>query len=120
MDMAYRYRRPARQEAPEKLYHPKAEGLMLHCDITLSRRLERAEGTAGARFVEARARAAPESGATWVEVAGAYAMYDGPLSPVTQTFGLGVFQTPQAEDFERTEAFFSYRGTPVFHVVSPI
>jgi hypothetical protein len=82
--------------------------------------LERAEGTAGARFVEARARAAPETGATWIEAAGAYAMYDGPLSPVTQTFGLGIFQTPQAEDFERIEAFFRDRGAPVFHEVSPV
>jgi hypothetical protein len=90
------------------------------CDVTLSRRLERAEATAGAQFVEARARAAPESGATWIEVAGAYAMFDGPLSPITQTFGLGIFQNPEPADLERIETFFQDRGAPVFHEVSPI
>jgi len=90
------------------------------CDITLSRRLERAEGAAGARFVEARARASPESGVMWIEVAGAYAMYDGPRSPATQTFGLGVFQKAEATDLERLETFFKDRDAPVFHEVSPI
>ena len=33
-------------------------------DLTLARRLERAEGHANARFVEIRARIAPEMGAT--------------------------------------------------------
>jgi hypothetical protein len=70
--------------------------------------------------VEARARAAPESGATWIEVAGAYAMYDGPRSPVTQTFGLGLFQTPQSADLDRIEAFFHDRDAAVFHEVSPM
>ena len=31
----------------------------------------------------------PESGATWIECAGAYAVFDGVNSPVTQSFGLG-------------------------------
>jgi len=30
----------------------------------------------------------------WIEVGGTYAMFDGPSSPVTQTFGLGIFQSP--------------------------
>ena len=58
-------------------------------DLDLARRLDRAEAEGGARFVEARARAFPESGATWIEVAGAYAMYDGAASPVTQTSAWG-------------------------------
>ena len=58
-------------------------------DLSLARRLERAEARAGASFVEARARICPDSGAVWMEVAGAYAMYDGVASPVTQTFGPG-------------------------------
>jgi len=61
-------------------------------DIALARRLERAEAHAGSRFVEARARVSPASGAEWIEVAGAYAMFDGDRSPITQTFGLGIFQ----------------------------
>src|ERR1051326_1862276 len=39
-------------------------------DRALSCRLERAEGLAGARFVETRARLLPDSGAEWVEIAG--------------------------------------------------
>jgi hypothetical protein len=63
-------------------------------DLALSRRLERTEASANAAFVEVRARVAPQSGAQWIEVAGTYAMYDGPRSPSTQTFGLGLFRMP--------------------------
>jgi GNAT superfamily N-acetyltransferase len=91
-----------------------------HSDLTLSRRLERAEATANARFVEARSLVFPGSGAGWIEVAGAYAMFDGPDSPCTQTFGLGLFEMPLPEDMERIEAFFEERGTAVFHEVSPL
>ena len=63
-------------------------------DRTLSRRLERAEASSNASFVEAHARLRPEAGAEWIEVAGAYAMFDGVHSPCTQTFGLGIFQLP--------------------------
>ena len=89
-------------------------------DLGLARRLERAEATANARFVEARARLAPGSGAQWIEVAGAYAMYDGPASPCTQTFGLGLFRVPSPGDMERIESFFRDRGAPVLHEVSPL
>lgn len=89
-------------------------------DHALACRLERAEGKAGARFVEAQARAAPDSGARWIEVAGAYAMYAGAHSPVTQTFGLGLFQTPAAADLALLEAFFRERGAHVHHEVSPL
>ena len=63
-------------------------------DLALARRLERAEGTSCAAFAEASAKAIPGRRAEWTEVAGAYAMFDGPNSPVTQTFGLGMFQPP--------------------------
>src|ERR1019366_6004053 len=68
----------------------------------------------------ARAELAPESGAQWIEAAGAYAMYDGVRSPCTQTFGLGLFQMPTAADMTRLEAFFQDHGAPVFHEVSPL
>lgn len=89
-------------------------------DHALACRLERAEMCANARFVEARARVAPESGAQWIEAAGAYAMFDAPNSPCTQTFGLGLFQTPTAADMDRMESFFKDRGAPVLHEVSPL
>jgi GNAT superfamily N-acetyltransferase len=89
-------------------------------DLALSRRLERAEARSNAEYVEARARASPDSGAQWIEVAGAYAMYDGVASPLTQTFGLGVFQAVTSADMENIEQFYRKRGAPVFHEVSPL
>jgi hypothetical protein len=89
-------------------------------DLALARRLERTEGRSNAAFVETRARLFPNSGACWIEVAGAYAMYDGVASPCTQTFGLGIHQKATAADLETIEAFFQQRGAPVFHEVSPL
>jgi GNAT superfamily N-acetyltransferase len=89
-------------------------------DHALACRLERTEANANARFVEARARIAPSSGAQWIEVAGAYAMFDGVSSPCTQTFGLGLFQMPTTADMEKLEAFFRDRQAPVLHEVSPL
>jgi len=89
-------------------------------DLALSRRLERAEGRSNADFVEARAKLFPESGAEWIEVAGAYAMFDGIGSPCTQTFGLGMFDTVTQADMEKLEEFFQQRGAHVHHEVSPI
>jgi hypothetical protein len=89
-------------------------------DLALSRRIERAEAQGNREFVEARARAFPESGAEWMEVAGAYAMYDGAESPLTQTFCLGLFQPITAAELDRIEEFFQQRAAPVLHEVSPL
>ena len=87
-------------------------------DLALAQRLERAEGLANAAAVEARRRLQPESGAEWTEIAGLYAMFDGPTSFITQTFGIGLFDTFLEPEFERVEAFFTQRGSPTFHEVS--
>jgi GNAT superfamily N-acetyltransferase len=89
-------------------------------DLALSRRLERAEGRSNADFVEARAKHFPDSGAQWIEVAGAYAMFDGVGSPLTQTFGLGVFDPVTPAELEELEEFFQQRGAHVHHEVSPM
>jgi hypothetical protein len=89
-------------------------------DFALSRRLERAEARSNAEFVTARARLFPESGACWIEAAGAYAMFDGIASPCTQTFGLGMFGPVSAADMDRIEIFFRERGAQVDHEVSPL
>jgi hypothetical protein len=44
---------------------------MIYSDRNLSQKLERTEARSNAAFVEARARLMPESGAEWIEVAGA-------------------------------------------------
>jgi GNAT superfamily N-acetyltransferase len=92
----------------------------LFADLALGRRLERAEARSNASFVEAHARLSPESGAEWIEVAGAYAMFDGVHSPGTQTFGLGMFQLPTDAELGAIEKFFRARGAPIFHEVSPL
>jgi hypothetical protein len=47
-------------------------------------------------------------------------MYDGASSPVTQTFGLGLFQPITSSELEEIESFFRERDAPVFHEVSPL
>ena len=89
-------------------------------DLQLARRLERAEALGNVAFVEARARVSPEVGACWTEAAGCYAMFDGVESPVTQTFGLGMFAAATVEDLSRIEEFFRERGAAVSHEVSPL
>ena len=93
---------------------------MIFSDRSLSQKLERTEARANADFVETRARLVPNSGAEWIEVGGAYAMFDGAESPLTQTFGLGLFDDIGAREMERLEGFFKQHGAPVFHEVSPM
>jgi GNAT superfamily N-acetyltransferase len=94
---------------------------MIFSDRNLSQKLERAEARSNASFVEARAKLSPESGAEWIEVAGAYAMFDGAESPLTQTFGLGVFDEITGRELDELEAFFKrHDDAPVFHEVSPL
>jgi hypothetical protein len=89
-------------------------------DLELARRLERTEAQMSAEFVETRARLFPEIGAQWIEVAGAYAMFDGAESLMTQTFGLGLFQEITNVEMDALESFFRERGAPVYHEVSPL
>jgi len=88
-------------------------------DLALSRRLERAEGYACAQFAEARRRLWPRQSTEWVEVAGTYAVFDGVDSPVTQSFGLGVFEALSLASLEVIERFFFDRGAAAVHEVSP-
>ncbi len=93
---------------------------MIFSDKNLSQKLERTEARANTSFVEARARLSPETGAEWIEVAGAYAIFDGVASPLTQTFGLGVFDEITDKELDELEAFFKKHEAPVFHEVSPL
>jgi hypothetical protein len=93
--------------------------LMPFSDLTLARRLERAEGHASAQYAEARRRLFPESGAEWMECAGVYAVFDQVDSPVTQTFGLGIFEALIPANLDTIEEFFRQRGAPVLHEVCP-
>lgn len=70
-------------------------------------------------FAEARREVRPASGAEWIECAGTYAVFNGPTSPVTQTFGLGVFEALTVETLDTIEKFFFDRNASVSHEVSP-
>ncbi|QDA59449.1 GNAT family N-acetyltransferase [Hymenobacter jejuensis] len=93
---------------------------MIYSDQQLAQQLERTEARANAAFVEARASLFPESKAQWIEVAGTYAMFDGPESPLTQTFGLGLFGEVTHPDLDKLEAFFTERSAPILHEISPM
>ncbi|MCA1577811.1 MAG: GNAT family N-acetyltransferase [Acidobacteria bacterium] len=89
-------------------------------DIELARRLEQTEGQGNANFIDARQKAFPDWGAESIEVAGTRAMFDGPGSPLTQTFGLGMFEPLTPEQLDEIEHFFQTRGADVFHEVCPL
>ena len=89
-------------------------------DHALAVRLEAAEGAASCGFVEARARIAPETGAGWQDVNGARAIYDGPGSPLTQSFGLGMATPVDDHTLTGLERFFRERGADSEHEVSPL
>src|SRR5581483_4923697 len=98
-----------------KYSYVRKAGSMMFADLELARRLERAEGRAGAAFVAARGGDAGS-----VEIAGTYVMFDGPESPLTQTFGLGMFEPATAEALARIEEYFHSRGAPALHEVCPL
>lgn len=94
--------------------------MALFIDQALAQRLERTEGAACAGFVEVRQRVAAESGAEWRDFDGTYAMFDGPGSPMTQTFGLGMSAPASADQLAAIERFFGDRGADTQHEVSPL
>jgi len=94
--------------------------MTIFSDKSFSQKLERTEARSNADFVETRARLSPECGAEWIEVAGAYAMFDGVESPLTQTFGLGLFDEITDTEIDRLEEFFRKHDAPVFHEGSPM
>lgn len=89
-------------------------------DLELSRRLERAEGSIATSFVAVQQSWAPERKATWREFDGTFAIFDGRDSPMTQTFGLGLFNPVTAELLVAIEAFFNEAGADAMHEVSPL
>ena len=88
-------------------------------DAALAKRLETAEGHANAAFVDEQARREPYSGAIRTAIAGTMVMFAGVGSPITQTFCLGIHERPTGRDLDAIERFFTSRGSPVFHEVSP-
>lgn len=88
-------------------------------DLALARRLETTEGHGNAAFIDAQARREPYSGAIRTTIAGTLLMFAGVGSPITQTFCLGIHERPGERDLDAIERFFTSRGSPVMHEVSP-
>lgn len=93
---------------------------MPFADLELARRLEATEAASSAQFADARRRLQPETGAAWINVGGATVTFDGIDSPITQTFGLGLFEPLTAPILDEIEAFFHERGAPIHHEVCPL
>jgi hypothetical protein len=89
-------------------------------DLPRARRLERTEGRGNAAFVDAQARVDPASGAIWKTAGGAFAMFAGVGSPLTQTFGLGLLEPLVDSDLDAIERFFTSRGSAAIHEVCPL
>jgi GNAT superfamily N-acetyltransferase len=88
-------------------------------DLALSRRLEDAEGTACAQFAGARSVLFHEPDAAWIEHEGTVAVFNGVDSPITQSFGLGLFADLTPESLDVIERFFLDHGAQPVHEVSP-
>jgi GNAT superfamily N-acetyltransferase len=89
-------------------------------DLQLASRLERAEGYACAQFAEARQRLVPGSSSEWMEFAGGFVVFDGPDSPVTQTFALGLAEELSEDTLSAVEHFYEDRGAPVSLEICPL
>jgi GNAT superfamily N-acetyltransferase len=87
-------------------------------DRDLARQLERTEGAVGASYTAVPQAA--ERGATWQDFDGTYAIFDAAESPLTQTFGLGLFAPATPDRLAAIEAFFAQRGAAAVHEVSPL
>lgn len=93
---------------------------MLFMDQPLACRLERVEGTVGASFTDVRRRLMPHVGAGWRDFDGTYAIFDGPGSPMTQSFGLGLSGAITAQSLVAIETFFESRGADTTHEVTSL
>ena len=82
-------------------------------ELELARRIELAEAQAAVEGAETLGRLHPASGGAVEGVAGGFAVYCGPNSPITQAVGLGLDGHVSEEEFDRLEHFYRSRGEPV-------
>lgn len=91
-----------------------------HADLALARRLEDTETTVSTGCLTALLERYPESGATAAPLAGGMGLFFGSTSPLSQALGIGMQGPVSAEDFDRLEAFFRARTTPVVISYCPL
>jgi GNAT superfamily N-acetyltransferase len=93
---------------------------MPYADLTLARRLEATEAHSCEQFARARKQMFPQGESEWTNIGGATVVFDGADSPITQTFGLGLFEPLTEEILDQVEAWFAARNSPVQHEVCPL
>ncbi len=92
----------------------------MFADLALARRLEAAEGWGSVMFAEAHRRVDASCGAEWLACGGTQAIFDGPASPITQSFGLGLREAATPATLDTLETFFADRGAAAQHEVCPL
>jgi len=92
----------------------------LFVDQALARRIESADAWVGVESARIHAQLHPESGATWIPVAGGFAIFAGIGSVHTQVLGLGIERSVTEEEFDEVEEFFKVRGAGVSMEICPL
>jgi GNAT superfamily N-acetyltransferase len=82
-------------------------------DLALARRIELAEAQAAVDCAETLGRMRPDGGGAVEPLAGGFAIYCGPGSPVTQAVGLGLDGAVSDAEVDRLEEFYRSRGETV-------
>jgi GNAT superfamily N-acetyltransferase len=80
------------------------------CSLELARRLEAAHAWRGVEYARTQAALHPDWRVAVQAIAGAFALYVGPDSPVSWVIGLGMQGSVSATDWERIEGFYNERG----------
>jgi len=92
----------------------------LFLNLELARRIETAEAQAAVECAETLERFRPGSGAAVRRIAGGFAVYCGPGSPVTQAVAMGLDGPVSKEEFDRLEEFYRSRGEAVRVETAPL
>jgi GNAT superfamily N-acetyltransferase len=82
-------------------------------DLDLAREVELAEAQAAVSCAEMMIALQPESKGAIERLAGGFAVYCGPGSPVTQAIGVGLQGPVSEEEFDQLEDFYFSRSEPV-------
>jgi GNAT superfamily N-acetyltransferase len=83
---------------------------MLSVDLAVARRLEVASAWRGIEYARAVEVLSPHVQTEVEPVAGGYAIYAGPGSPVNRAAGLGLDGPVNSADLDRVEAFYRHRS----------
>jgi uncharacterized protein len=93
---------------------------MLHADMTLARRHERAAMAIESEYARSHAVMSPDFDVAVVPIADGVAIFAGVNSPMSQSTGLGLDGPVTEDDLEALEAVYHSRGAAARIVVCPL